>query len=79
VRGDKLGGGDPFSAAEKYDGRTVDIIGVEEREHCALVEVPEQRKTNCECAQTFLIDSDAIMLEIVLRCIRYEEIRSDYG
>jgi hypothetical protein len=41
VRGDKLGGGDP-SAAEKYDGRTVDIIGVEEREHCALVEVPHR-------------------------------------
>jgi hypothetical protein len=33
VRDDKLGGGDDFSAAEKYKGRIVDIIGgLEERE-----------------------------------------------
>jgi hypothetical protein len=39
VRDDKLGGGDHFSAAEKNEGRIVDIIGLEEREHCALVGV----------------------------------------
>jgi hypothetical protein len=39
VRDDKLRGGDHFSAAEKYKGRIVDIIGLEEREHCALVGV----------------------------------------
>jgi hypothetical protein len=39
VRDDKLGGGDHFFAAEKYKGRIVDLIGLEEREHCALVEV----------------------------------------
>jgi hypothetical protein len=39
VRDDKLGGSDHFSAAEKYKDRIVDIIGLEEREHCALVRV----------------------------------------
>jgi hypothetical protein len=34
VRDDKLGGGDHFSAAEKYEGRIVDIL-----EHCAFVGV----------------------------------------
>jgi hypothetical protein len=39
VRDDKLGGGDHFSEAEKNEGRIVDIIGLDEREHCALVGV----------------------------------------
>jgi hypothetical protein len=39
VRYDKLGGGDQFSAAEKYEGRIVDVIGLEERELGALVGV----------------------------------------
>jgi hypothetical protein len=33
------GGGDHFSAAEKNERRIIDIIGLEEREHCALVGV----------------------------------------
>jgi hypothetical protein len=39
LRADKLGGGDHFSAAEKNEGRIIDIIGIEERELCALVRV----------------------------------------
>jgi hypothetical protein len=39
VSDDKLGGGDHFSAAEKYKSRIADTIGLEEREHCALVGV----------------------------------------
>jgi hypothetical protein len=34
MRDDKLGGGDHFSAAEKYKGRTIiDIIGLEKHEN----------------------------------------------
>jgi hypothetical protein len=38
VRDDKLEAA-ITSAAEKNEGRIVDIIGLEEREHCALVGV----------------------------------------
>jgi hypothetical protein len=36
---DKLGGGDQFSTAEKYERRIVNVTGLEERELCAFVYV----------------------------------------
>jgi hypothetical protein len=37
VRDEKLGGSDRFSMAEKYEGRIVNVMGLEERELCAFV------------------------------------------
>ena len=39
LRDDKLGGGDHSFEAEKYEGRIVNVIGLEERDTCSVVRV----------------------------------------
>jgi hypothetical protein len=47
-------GGDHFSAAEKNEGRIIDIIGLEEREHCALLAHENAQSTDSFLARVQL-------------------------